>query len=109
VPVVLFSLAGCVAAEDIELQSTETRRTHLSDEQLTERTLGLGRELQTYVRTGQNGVGFYANFDVGACHYAVQRYRDGRLTIDAYWYSKRRSARCDRAPALGELRGVLGP
>jgi len=100
-------LAACGKAESIELQSSHTLHTSASDDQLTDRVRRLARELRTDVDTGQNGAGLYANFDVGSCHYAVQRFEDGRLEVDAYWYSERARARCDRAAPLKQFETVL--
>ncbi|WP_156347192.1 hypothetical protein [Sphingomonas sp. Leaf33] len=100
-------LAGCERTELIELQSSANVRTSASDEQLSDRMTSLEGQLRTHVSSGQNGEGFYANFDVGSCHYAVQRFRDAHLQVDAYWYSERTPAQCANAPALKRLKAVL--
>lgn len=99
-------LSAC--AERMELQSRDTLHATSSDVQLTERVTGLAKNLQADLDTGQNGEGFYANFSLGSCHYAVQRFKDGRLQVDAYWYSERSRARCDQSPALAQFKAVLG-
>lgn len=104
---VALLLAGCGRAELIELQSSATVHTPASDEQLSRRLTGLERQLQTRIASGQNGEGFYANFDVGSCHYAVQRFQDAHLQVDSYWYSERTPAQCNDAPALKRFKAVL--
>jgi len=100
-------LAGCGRAEPIELQSSSTLQTSASDEQLSGRLNILKDQLQTRISSGQNGEGFYANFAVGSCYYAVQRFQDGHLQVDAYWYSERTPTRCNHARALKRLRAAL--
>lgn len=100
-------LAGCGRAEPIELQSSSTLQTSASDEQLSDRLEGLEDHLRTRTSSGQNVEGFYANFAVGSCYYAVQRFQDAHLQVDVYWYSERTQTRCDHAPALKRLRAAL--
>lgn len=103
----MIVLAGCGPTIPIDLQASQKFPNAFSNEQLSDKAAAFGRELETPIKTGENAVGFYANFNVGPCYFAVQGYDDGRLSFDAYWYSRQKPARCDQAPAFEQLKAAL--
>lgn len=100
-------LAACVGeAREIELQSSDKIQGTADAEEVAGNLRQLGSNLRL-LRTGQNGVGFYAQVTDERCYFAVQGFGDGRFQLDTYSYSDQPSLRCDQSVARKIVREAL--